>query len=48
MNKKTQGSVDAHAQDLNEKDDDELVDIETFDPGAEKSLAHPEQMQHDR
>ncbi|XP_053365590.1 MAX dimerization protein MGA a isoform X2 [Clarias gariepinus] len=47
MNKKTQGSVEAHAQDLNEKDDDELVDIETFDPGAEKSLAHPEQMQHD-
>ncbi|KAF5909668.1 MAX gene-associated protein-like isoform X1, partial [Clarias magur] len=44
LNKKTQGSVDA--QDLTEKED-ELVDIETFDTGAEKSLAHPEQMQHD-
>ncbi|XP_026789858.3 MAX dimerization protein MGA a [Pangasianodon hypophthalmus] len=33
--------------DLTEKDDDELVDIETFEEGAEKSLAPPEQTQHE-
>lgn len=41
MNKEQQYFV-ADVQDLTEKDDDELVDIETFEEGAERSPAPPE------
>lgn len=47
-NKKKQEFIDAHVQNLTEMDDDELVDIETFEEGAEKIFALSEQMQHDR
>ncbi|XP_047677052.1 MAX dimerization protein MGA a isoform X2 [Tachysurus fulvidraco] len=41
-------SVNAQIKDLNEKEDDELVDIETFEEGVEKIPPPPEQTQHDR
>ncbi|XP_060735625.1 MAX dimerization protein MGA a isoform X2 [Tachysurus vachellii] len=41
-------SVNAQIKDLNEKEDDELVDIETFEEGVEKIPPLPEQTQHDR
>lgn len=48
-NKKKQEFIDAQVQNLTEMDDDdELVDIETFEEGAEKIFALSEQMQHDR
>ncbi|KAK3537811.1 hypothetical protein QTP70_018917 [Hemibagrus guttatus] len=43
-NKEKQNSVDAEVKYLTEKDDDELVDIETFEEGAEKIRP---QTQHD-
>ncbi|XP_060790376.1 MAX dimerization protein MGA a isoform X2 [Neoarius graeffei] len=45
MNKEQQYFV-ADVQDLTEKDDDELVDIETFEEGAEESPAPPESFQN--
>lgn len=47
-NKKKQEFIDAQVQNLTEMDDDELVDIETFEEEAEKISALSEQMQHDR
>lgn len=45
FDRKERNKQNAEVKDLTEKDDDELVDIETFEEGAEKICP---QTQHDR